>query len=547
MAETIGLLILEQIGATAAGTGIGLASSLAASTFAGVSIATIVGTAAIVGASIGLQYALTPAAPGLPTPEAGSQAVKQAIPPRIRGYGRNRLAGYFMLFEAAGAPPAVSYDMLAFHSGRIGQVAAFYLHDDPVQMTSDISQGGHAAVLGTYADGRYAGSQVVIEIALGSTSQSASSLLTDDPKINGVWTSQFQGKGIAWAAMRCALGGLGGVDIFTQTYPHQLPSLSVVADCSPVWDPRDPAQHQSDESTWKVSFNPVIQLIDYLTRLDGGMGLDFDTVIAPNLAAWMVEADLCDERVATISGSETRYSSSGWFQFNNKPEDVIGGILSTCDGWMAESGDGALSIVVGVYREPTDPPLTEKHILAFSLSYGQTDEQTVNQLQISFTDPASNYVSVQTEPWNDEDSISLTGVVRSQALDLKWVQSNGQARRLADRAMQRLNPAITGSFTTTLYGLRYLGKRWIPLKYPFVSGLQDCVVEIQNAEVDLMAGRIVWQFNIIGNDIEAYDPSTDEGSTPVVPPPVNPPAASHPGLDFSAAANSQYVVLLEDI
>jgi hypothetical protein len=48
--------------------------------------------------------------------------------------------------------------------------------------------------------------------------------------------------------------------------------------------------------------------------------------------------------------------------------------------------------------------------------------------------------------------------------------------------------------------------------------LQDCVVEIQDAEVDLMAGRIVWTFNRIGADIEGYDPDNDEGAAPVVPP-----------------------------
>jgi hypothetical protein len=163
--------------------------------------------------------------------------------------------------------------------------------------------------------------------------------------------------------------------------------------------------------------------------------------------------------------------------------------------------------------------LTEKHILAFGVSYGQPDEQTVNQLDITFTDPAQNYAEVQTETWRDEDAISVSGVVRSQPLSLTWVQSNSQARRLASRAIQRLNPAMSGSFTTTLYGLAAIGERWVALKYPFVSGLQDCVVEIQpSPEIDLMNGRVTFNFNLIGNDIEAYDPETDEGTPPVIPP-----------------------------
>lgn len=211
-------------------------------------------------------------------------------------------------------------------------------------------------------------------------------------------------------------------------------------------------------------------------------------------------------------------------------------------GWL-KSGDGALSITVGVYRTPTDPPLTEKHIFGFALNYGQADEQTVNEIDISFTDPAFKYASNQPEPWRDEAAISLTGVLRSQSLDLKWVQSWQQARRLAGRAMQRLNPAMTGSFTTSLYGLRYLGKRWVPIQYPFVSGLQNNVVEIQSAQVDLMAGNIVWNFNLIDTgSIEAYTPAGADAA-PSAPPslPIG------PRLNFSLVIDSQYLALLEDI
>jgi hypothetical protein len=545
MAETIGLLILDAAGATAAGSGIAGLGTLAGTTIsigaASISLATVVGTAAILGATIGLNYALRPS---LPKPEDGSQAIKQAIPPRIRGYGTNRLAGYYMLFEAAGNPPASSYDVMAFHSGRISEISGLYLHDDPVTTSPSILPGAViGSVASTYADGRYAG-WVFLEAALGAPVQFAPSLMTDSPAIADVWTSAHRGNGIAWIAMKCVCPGQ--VPDFTKVYPHQLPLLSVVAQCSPVWDPRDPAQHRDDESTWVISYNPVTQLIDYLTRVDGGMGLDYDTVIAPNIVAWTNEIDLCDQQVATsVPGvTEARYRSHGWFQFDNKPEDVIGGLLSTCDGWLAESGDGTLSITVGVYRAPSDPPLTDRHIFGFALNYGQPDEQTVNQLEISFTDPSANYVQVQIDPSRQEDAISLTGVVRSQSLDLKWVQSSSQARRLASRALYRLNPAMTGSFTTSLYGLRYLGKRWVPLQYPFVSGLQDCVVEIQAAEIDLMAGRIVWNFiTIAGATIEAYNPATDEGAKPVVLPPV----AKGTALDFSYATDSQYLALLEDI
>jgi hypothetical protein len=516
VAETIGAIIFASV--EAAGV-TGAAAAGATVIGAGITVNAAVGAAAIIGTSIGLQYALA-VRPSLPSPEDGSQPLKQSIPPRIKGYGRCRLGGYYMLFErGASVAPAASYDCMAYHSGRIDQFVSFFLHDDYVSMSGDISHGGIAYVLGTYADARYGGNRVSIETAIGLDTQAASALLTSDAGINAVWTSDFRGQGIAWAAMVCS--GVNDPALFTKNYPHGLPVLSVVADCSPVFDPRDVSQSRSDPSTWKISYNPVIQLIDFITNPEGGLGEDYDVVVAPQLSRWITEANVCDVSVPTADGgTEPRYQANGWFQYDNKPEDVIGALLASCDGWLAEAGDGSIGITVGLYRAPSDPPLTLDHITGFSLDYGVSDEETVNQLEISYTDPAQKYVQIQTVPVRDEASIAAIGAVRSQPLDLKWVQSNAQARRLGVRAMNRLSGEVTGTFTTGLYGLRYLGKRWVPIQYPFVAGLENCVVEIQDSEVDLLAGSITWKFLSINPDsIESYNAAVDEGPPPTVPVP----------------------------
>jgi hypothetical protein len=503
MAVAIGSLIIG--GLEAAGVG-GIAGfSLASTTIAGIGLSTVLGTAAIIGASIGLQYAL---APPVPKPSDGSQALRQAVPPRIRGYGRNRMAGYYMLYEEANGH---SYDIIAFHSGRISDVVGYYLHDDRVTLNGD------GVVQDTFGDGRYGKNAVGIKTRLGTVDQEVSSFAFE-PGISEIWTPDHIGKGIAWASLDC--GALSAED-FSKVFPRGKPELSVVADLSPVWDPRIPGCLEDDESTWVLSYNSVLHLIDYLTCKDGGLGLD-RSIILPDerLAEWMIEADLCDEQVAKADGtSEPRYNCHGWYKFDNKPEDVINPILATCDGWMAETGDGTLSLKVGVYRAPT-VTLTEKHVFGFSLNYGQPDEQVVNQLDITFTDPANNYVEVPTLSVRDENAISRSGANRPQPLSLTWVQSNPQARRLAYRAIQRLNPRLSGSFETTLYGLRAIGERWIRLQYPIVAGLEDCVIEIQGAEIDLLGGKVTFNFNRIEPGVmEGYDPATDEGAAPVVPAP----------------------------
>ncbi|UPT93889.1 hypothetical protein J4G48_0031760 [Bradyrhizobium barranii subsp. apii] len=481
MPETVGLLILSTIGATTSVTGIGTAAvtlEIAGATF---SAASIVGSAAIIGASIGLQYALSN--PDVPKPENGAQPLKQSVPSRQRGYWTNRLSGYYLLFLGAGGD---SQDMLAFHSGPIESVLQLYLHDQPVSTIPALTHDAVCVVQSVGADAFL--NCVTVQAFYGYDTQNVNGIINAS-NTSGVWTSDFAGKGIACLAMYCQ----SQVDpsVFTKRYPQGLPLPSVLAKCAPVWDPRDPAQSRDNRSTWRASPNPVLQLIDYLTEPDGGMGLEIDDILLPAvLAQWMDEADLCDGR----------YYSAGFYRFDNSPESVINKILASCDGWLCEAGDGTLSLTVGVYREPIDAPLTAKHILGWSINRGIAYEELVNQLDVTYTNPAAGYVADQIDSVRDEDLISRIGEVRAKPLDLSWVQDAWQANLLAERAMLRLN-ASGGTFVTDLYGLRYLGRRWIPVQFPEVAGLEDCVVEIQDrAKVDLLAGQVTFNWKLVDRD-----------------------------------------------
>lgn len=486
MPETVGLLIIDAVIGSASVTGIGAAAftvEIGALTISASTVATVVGSAAILGASIGLQYAL--ANPNVPKPENGAQPLKQGVPSRQRGYWTCRLGGYYMLFIAAGGD---SQDVIAFHSGPIEQALQLYLHDTPVTLaTGSLADGAYATVnppSGIYYQ------NVSVQVFYGTDTQSVYGTIINASTTSGVVTSAFAGKGTACIALGC--GKATDPSQFTKIYPQGLPLPSVVAKCAPVWDPRDLTQSRLDRTTWKASPNPVLQLIDYLTEPDGGMGEDLNIILPPAaLAQWMAEADLCD----AIVGGRARYQSAGFYQFDNAPESVINKILACCDGWLVEAGDGSLVLTVGVYRAPTDP-LTASHIVGFSVRKGQADEDTVNQLDISYTNPASGYVTEQVDSVRGDVAISLTGLVRAKQLDLSWVQNADQATALGERAMLRLNPEMSGTFVTTLYGMRYLGQRWIRVQFPAVKGLEDCIVEIQDqGELDLLAGRVTLTWN----------------------------------------------------
>lgn len=512
MAEAVGLAIVEAVALTGEAEGL---VAFAEASYVGISGATAIGTAALLGASIGLNYALR-GNPTVPKPEDGSQAIKQAIPPRLMGYWDNRLAGYYMLFEAYGD---TSYDVIAFHHGVVEQILQVYLHDDAVATVPDPTHGSFVTVQGT-GDGWYGAGRVQMGFNLGHASQTALGSMS----VVG-WDTNYYGNGVAHCSLIC--GAPGDPSQFTTIFPHGKPEPSVVARCTPVWDPRT-AQDEHDSSTWAASPNPVLQLLDYLTRTDGGMGLDRETILPDEvLDQWMIEANLCDAINPATGG--TRYKSAGWFLFDNNPEEIVNKILASCDGWMAEAGDGTLSLTVGVYREPTDDPIGDRHIFGFTINHGMADEQTVNQLDITFTDPGEKYIQQHTYPVRDEASIAASQV-RSQPLDLTWVQYAAQAGYLGERALLRLNPDKTGTIVTSLYGMRYLGKRWVKLQYSAVAGLEDVVIEIQpGTSINILASRITFNFNTVNTDaLVALEIPYDS-------------------LDFSKPRNSQYLALLEDI
>jgi hypothetical protein len=515
MAEAIGLLAFQAIGlGAAAGFTIGATT---------ITLGAVVGTAILVGGSIGLQMLTAPsfeadtgatrgtptrAAGGLPAPESGHFALRQPIPPRTVAYGTVRLAGTYVLFEAD--DDGTSWDVIAFHHGRIGGIIGYYLHDDII--TVDGIGGG--TVIGL-PDGRYGLGHISLDTRMGFP------LETPYPQpiaaMPEIWTDQHRGDGLASLMLRC--GPTVNPELFTAVYPRGKPEPSVVCAASLIYDPRDPSQIRLDPQSWKPSTNPVVQLLHYLTSEDHGMGLDWDTLIAPVLTTMINEINLADSIVIRSNGiGEYLYSSSGSFQIDSEPTDVINAILDTCDGWMSENGDGTLALKIGLYREPS-VTLASKHIRGVNLQFDLADEEIVNELVIDYTEPGLDYKTVAVPtPWRNDEDIAERGKVRSQRFALPWVQSYTQARRLAKRRDAQNNAELRGTITTTLYGLAALGERWIRIQAPELPALEDIVVEIRGVTIDLLNASLTFKFiSIDPETIDLWSPF-EEGPKIKIPP-----------------------------
>lgn len=484
-----------------------IASQIAADYGANAFVSAIVyyGTYALV--SVGISYGLNALARGeVSKPESFAVPKKQPISPRQYAYGRNRLSGPYMLWEAA---KGRLFDIVDLHDGRVEAYEQWWLHDDKVTLDTVGADLG-AVIESEPGDGRYGENdstpRVFIYSRLGLATETSYTADRDFSELPaGTWTASHRGDGIASAFMYCRSVER---DNMANAFPNGQPLISVTSRCTLVHDWRDEAENPEDDNTWQARFNGVVQLADYLTSTHHGMGFDYATRIAPNLAEWTQAANDCDAPVALkAGGTQPRYESHGPWTSETAPVEVLSRLLESFDGWLSLRGDGSFSVQAGVYREP-EVVFTDDEVRGYAYQIFVEDEQRVDGLVVSFLSPDHEFRPVETDPWGDAESDRL------DTFAPLWVQANGQARRLAKRRFSRLAAGVRGSFTTDLYGVRALGERYVRLQISEAEVLADVVVEITGAELNLMAMEVNFTFVLADESIDAWNPATEEGDGP---------------------------------
>lgn len=526
------------------------------------SAATLVGQIVLTAVFVGLAIALRPTPP---KPADGLQATRVDIPGMIYGFGRARVGGNYALHESKGPS---SIDVIALLAGRVRGFVAFYLHNDRVLLSdtsSDPTDPGKEVQNALDAtDGRYV-DHVHIDWRYGNVPETAYAYPV--AQLPSVWSANHRGDATASLFLLCEGAS---AESFPEVYPRGLPVPSVVLDMPLVWDPRDEDQDPDDPETWgdypawdqytsfaagdrvtftpdedgdgavyysrinanvgnqpdgapaqwcRVDSNPVLILIFLITDARVGYGLSRARLITPVLSNLIAQANICDELVQLKSlDYEPRYTCNCFFTLNTEPEKVLGNVLATCDGWMTEDGDGSLSLTVGKYEAPPEIVLDGAVITKFAPRFGDYDENAVNDLDFRFTSIPMKYKEAPGQSFRDEADIAVRGYRRGQTVDLTWVQSHPQGRRLTKRALAKINAPVRGLMETTLYGLAVLGRRWVRVSDPDIDGCQDMVVEITKCRREITKGKITWEWvKINPNEIDAWDADEEEGTPPTNP------------------------------
>lgn len=481
-------------GLTTLGVSAGAASL--ASTYAASITAVSVATLAYVGPSLLF-------APNIPAPDVARSVKRQPIPDRVSGYGKARVGGALMLYEAEGNKAFCVY---AMHDGLIAGWDELYLND----LVATINPDRYVAAGPDLRYGKNS-DNVLIDARLGLPTETNFNDVTS--QVPTLWPADARGDGIASLQM---IARAPSLEFFIRDYPNGLPQPSRVGRLQYCWDPRlgdrGTITDDSDKAaspTWVGgSQNPILQLLDFMTNESTGLGFPLSRFL-PNIAAWEAAAHVCDGAVPLAAGGTVhRYQAGGVYLHSTAPADVIATILATCDGWMAQDATGCFTVQAGEYVEPT-VTITEAHIVSLSRQFFREDEKATNEIVISYTDPSFDYTEVETTPWRIEADIAARGdQVRSQRLSLPWTQNNSQARRLAKIAARKATAPISGTLTTTLDGLRAWSERRIRIQAPSDGeAMADIVVDILPLTLN---PDMTVSIPFVSCDPTAYDWTTDE-------------------------------------
>jgi hypothetical protein len=431
--------------------------------------------------------------------------------------------------------------VVLLHEGQIdGFTGVFWLHDDQVNVISNVVQ--------QLADGRYwtADQRVKLDWRVGLPTETAYTLLTT--AFPGVYTPNFRCDGIATLAQ---LANHGKIANFSHDFPYGEPKPSAEIRAQRVYDPADVGQDPGDASTWTFSKNPVRGLMHYLAWRRGYcFDIADDGTRTFNAARWqrrfgntidfwVTAAAVCDGAVDLAGGDTTpRYEIGGEHLLSSDESAVVPQFLNSMDGWFTIDGQGGFIVRAGLFEEPT-VTLNDGDVKAWSIDWGVEVENQVNEIVVAFTNPANKYNLSETEPWTDAAALAAAGRPLREDLQLPWVQSNSQARRLAKRRMERHQAAFRVQISCALNldpesGKCILGQRFLNLNLDSAPpSLRGSIVEVTgNLAIDLATMTVT--FDGISCDPEARDgwvpadeegeePGTggDSGQTPLTPPTIN--------------------------
>ncbi len=526
------LAIAIGIGATAASGGAIAAGAAATGFFLG--LGATAWTAIGVGLSIAGTLAQALLAPQPPRPkfQDGSQVVKQAVPARVRCYGRYRLGGAYIEYVGDGGDLKV---LLCHCAHEIQGFVKHWLNDEVVDVDPEPKHGGAVTTEPYNKYRKDPESSVYILNYLGSPDQTVLFSVSE-------WKAYHRARGLACTYVKYAdLGAEKQQEVF----PNGPPAYRATLLGAKIYDPRV-SNDPNDLSKYIWSDNAALVILDYLTRTENGVpvGFGFKTTFI-DLESFKFAAQVCDQVIARkphqpAYPAEKRWRVWGAYELTEDRKTVLSDLLDACGGRITQAPDGRLGLTVGAGKigdaDSPDVPgtpvapvtINDDQILEYDFSAGKAAIERINQVRATYVSEDQDWSEVEAGIQLDQASIDRNGAESSQ-IKLRFVPSEGQAQRIARYTLKRGNPSWSGRVRGTLALLDTWGERWVRLTLAELAINQ--IFEITSMRLDRTTMSVEmevtsydgwWDWNAIDDEADpAAIPNDPGGSGDAMPAPSN--------------------------
>ncbi|WP_089217063.1 fibronectin type III domain-containing protein [Sphingopyxis indica] len=401
--------------------------------------------------------------------EAGKVNVRIPEPPRWLNAGRARQGGaaLFGEYDSQGR-----WWMLIVHSDSILHSPYSYsLDDEPVTLDGsgyvyqkEFRLKTNKAKDPAETDGEGKGYIRIWTTTYSESDPTPARISALDSEFPSKWTSDHRLVGTTFSVVCMdALDIEHRYKIYRWRGPFNLgePALSLVGDWDNMYDPRDETQTLGDRTTYKPSRNAALVWAWFRTH-PFGRGKPESAINWDMIAE---QADICDEDVTGIEGTQPRYEAGVAIVDSKRRADAEKEILLACDGQIVFDEDGKSWVRVGHWYDPTLSFSRNRDIMAMSSMEAQDGESETQGVIVRYIDPAANYTVQPSAAWINPLYYDPLTTPKFLVVDIQACQNHNQAMRLAKGIGMRSQPRHKIGPTVNLRGLRARQERIVAINY----------------------------------------------------------------------------------
>jgi len=403
--------------------------------------------------------------------EAGKVNVKIPDPPRWLNCGRSRSGGgaLFGEFDDQGR-----WWYLIVHSDEIlhlDEPFQYFLDDEPVTLDGsgyvyqkEFRLKTNKAKDPADSDGEGRGYVRIWTTTYSETDPTPPRISAFDAAFPTKWTSDHRLVGTTFSVICIdALDIEHRYKIYRWRGPFGLgePAVSIAGDWANAYDPRDEEQTLGDRTTYKPTRNAALVWAWFRTH-PFGRGKAESSVNWDRIAE---QADICDQDVEGIEGTQKRYEAGVAIVDSKRRVDAEKEILLACDGQIVFDEDGKSWIRVGHWYTPTLSFSRNRDIMAMSSVEAQDGESETQGVIVNYMEPDANYTVQPSAAWINPLYYDPLTTPKFLTVDIQACQNHNQAMRLAKGIGMRSQPRHKIGPTVNLRGLQARQERIVTINY----------------------------------------------------------------------------------